>query len=73
MILDIAGTGGGELYVGPYLGEAYNDTENCTSDYVIDLRFSETQPKDSFKAFVGGLPGVCNECERMYGSRNYPC
>ena len=54
MILDIAGTGGGELYVGPYLGEAYNNTENCSSDYDIDLCLSAPQP-GGFKAYVGGL------------------
>lgn len=68
MILDIAGTGGGELYVGPYLGEAYNDTENCTSDYVIDLRISETQPKDSFKAYIGGLQAAATNVKECMAS-----
>ena len=54
MVIDIAGNGGGELYVGPYLGEAYNNTENCSSDYDINLRISAPQP-GGFKAFVGGL------------------
>jgi len=54
MILDIAGTGGGELYVGAYLGEAYNNTANCSSDYDIDIRF-DTPSEGDFKAFIGGL------------------
>ena len=65
MVLNLAGTGGGELYVGPFLGEAYNDTADCTSDYDINLRITETQPKDSFKAYVGGLQASAtnvNEC-----------
>ena len=68
MFLDIAGTGGGELYVGPYLGEAYNDTENCTSDYIIDLRISETQPKDSFKAYIGGLQAAATNVKECMAS-----
>lgn len=55
MEIEIAGTGGGELYVGPYLGEAYNDTRRCSSDYQIDIRFTCPQPADGFKAFIGGL------------------
>ena len=55
MDIDIAGTGGGELYVGPYLGEAYNDTRRCASDYDITLRFSKHQPESGFKAFIGGF------------------
>ena len=55
MDIEIAGTGGGELYVGPYLGEAYNDTRRCSSDYDITIRFSKPQPAEGFKAFIGGL------------------
>ena len=55
MDIEIAGTGGGELYVGPYLGEAYNDTRRCSSDYQISIRFSKPQPSEGFKAFIGGL------------------
>ena len=53
--VEIAGSGGGELYVGAYAGEAYNDTRNCTSDIDIDIRFTAQQPADGFKAFIGGL------------------
>jgi hypothetical protein len=55
MDIEIAGTGGGELYVGPYLGEAYNDTRRCSSDYDITIRFSKPQPAEGFKAYIGGL------------------
>ena len=55
MDIEIAGTGGGELYVGAYLGEAYNDTKSCTSDFDIAIRFSKPQPETGFKAFIGGL------------------
>ena len=55
MDIDLAGTGGGELYVGAYLGEAYNDTRNCTADFDISIRFSQPQPETGFKAFIGGL------------------
>lgn len=54
MDLEIAGTGGGELYVGSYLGEAYNDTRNCTSDFDINVRFT-APAQGEFKAFIGGL------------------
>lgn len=54
MDLEMAGTGGGELYVGPYLGEAYNDTRSCTSDFDINIRFT-TPAQGAFKAFIGGL------------------
>ena len=55
MDINIAGSGGGELYVGAYLGEAYNDTRNCTSDFDISIHFSTPQPADGFKAFIGGF------------------
>ena len=55
MDLDIAGGGGGELYIGAYLGEAYNDTRRCDADFDIAIRFSSPQPADGFKAFIGGL------------------
>ena len=55
MDIEIAGEGGGELYVGPYLGEAYNDTKNCTSNFDIRINISQPQPNDNFKAFIGGL------------------
>lgn len=55
MDIEIAGSGGGELYVGAYLGEAYNDTRGCTADFDISIRFSQPQPETGFKAFIGGL------------------
>ena len=55
MEIEIAGTGGGELYVGSYLGEAYNETRNCTSDFAISIHFAAPQPADGFKAYIGGL------------------
>lgn len=55
MDIVIGGTGGGELYVAPYLGEAYNDTRRCSSDYEMDIHFEVPQPGDNFKAFIGGL------------------
>ena len=54
MMLDIAGAGGGELYVGAYLGEAYDNTEDCTSDYDIDIHFSNPAAGE-YKAYIGGL------------------
>lgn len=54
MQLEIAGKGGGELYVGSFLGEAYNDTRNCKSHYDIDIRFV-TPLEGEYKAFIGGL------------------
>lgn len=54
MDIEIAGNGGGELYVGAYAGEAYNDTRNCTSDFDICIRFAQPQVNE-FKAFIGGL------------------
>ena len=55
MDVEMAGSGGGELYMGPFLGEAYNDTRSCSSDYDIRVRFSVPQPENGFKAFIGGL------------------
>ena len=52
--IEIAGNGGGELYVGAYAGEAYNDTRNCSSDFDIRVRFSKPQANE-YKAFIGGL------------------
>ena len=54
MELEIAGDGGGELYVGAYLGEAYNKTLNCNSDYDIDIHFTKPA-KGEYKAYIGGL------------------
>ena len=54
MDLDLCGAGGGELYVGPFLGEAYNDTVGCESDFDIRIRFS-TPAANGLKAFIGGL------------------
>ena len=54
MQLELAGKGGGELYVGSFLGEAYNDTRNCTSHFDIDIRFV-TPAEGGYKAFIGGL------------------
>ena len=54
MDIEIAGEGGGELYVGAFLGEAYNDTIGCISDMDINIKFSK-QTKNDFKAYIGGL------------------
>ena len=62
MDLEIAGNGGGELYVGAYAGEAYNDTRNCTSDFNINIRFTQAQ-KNEYKAFVGGLQASATNVE----------
>ena len=54
MQLEIAGKGGGELYVGSILGEAYNDTRNCKSHYDINVHF--VMPVEGeYKAYIGGL------------------
>ena len=68
MDIEIAGTGGGELYVGPYLGEAYNDTRRCSSDYDINIRFSKPQPAEGFKAFIGGLQASSTPAKRAAAS-----
>ena len=54
MDIEIAGKGGGELYVGAFLGEAYNDTVGCESDYEINIKFTDRTPKE-LKAYIGGL------------------
>lgn len=54
MQLEMAGKGGGELYVGSFLGEAYNDTRNCSSHFDIDIQFM-TPAEGEYKAFIGGL------------------
>ena len=54
MQLEMAGKGGGELYVGSFLGEAYNDTRNCSSHFDIDIQFV-TPAEGEYKAFIGGL------------------
>ena len=54
MQLEIAGKGGGELYVGSFLGEAYNDTRSCKSHYDINIHFV-TPVEGEYKAFIGGL------------------
>ncbi|MCR4765823.1 MAG: InlB B-repeat-containing protein [Bacteroidaceae bacterium] len=55
MEIVVAGSGGGELYVGSYLGEAHNSTINCTSDFDIQVHFKTEQPENGFNAFIGGL------------------
>ena len=60
---DMAGNGGGELYVGAFAGEAYNQTRNCTSDFDIAIHFSTPQPQDGFKAFIGGLQASATDIE----------
>ena len=62
MDIEIAGNGGGELYVGAYAGEAYNDTRNCTSTFDISIRFSQPQVNE-FKAFIGGLQASATNVE----------
>ena len=54
MDLQIAGEGGGELYVGAFLGEAYNDPVGCVSDYEINITFTNPKAKD-LKAYIGAL------------------
>ena len=55
MDIELSGKGG-ELHVSPYLGEAYNDTKNCSSDYDINIRIAVPQPEgNGFKAYIGGL------------------
>lgn len=63
MEIELAGSGGGELYAGAYAGEAYNDTRRCTSDFDIDIRFAVPQPADGFKAFIGGLQASATNVE----------
>ena len=63
MDIEMAGAGGGELYVGAYLGEAYNDTRNCEADFDIAIRFSQTQPVQDFKAYIGGLQASATNVE----------
>jgi uncharacterized repeat protein (TIGR02543 family) len=60
--IEMAGNGGGELYVGAYAGEAYNDTRNCTSHFDINIRFSQAQVNE-FKAFIGGLQASATNVE----------
>lgn len=62
MDIEIAGNGGGELYVGAYAGEAYNYTRNCTSDFDIDIRFLQRQVNE-YKAFIGGLQASATNVE----------
>lgn len=62
MDIEMAGSGGGELYVGAYAGEAYNDTRNCSSDFAIRIRFTQPQ-KNEFKAFIGGLQASATNVE----------
>ena len=62
MDIEIAGNGGGELYVGAYAGEAYNDTRNCTSDFDISIRFTQPQTGE-YKAYIGGLQASATNVE----------
>ena len=62
MDIDIAGSGGGELYVGAYAGEAYNDTRNCNSDFDINIRYTQPQTGE-YKAFIGGLQASATNVE----------
>ena len=62
MDIEIAGNGGGELYVGAYTGEAYNDTRDCSSDFEISIRFAQPQVNE-FKAFIGGLQASATNVE----------
>lgn len=62
MDLEIAGTGGGELYVGSFLGEAYNNTRRCSSDFDINIRFT-APAQGEFKAFIGGLQASATQLE----------
>lgn len=52
--IEVAGNGGGEFYVGPYAGEAYCDTRNCTANFDINVHFAQAQVNE-YKAYVGGL------------------
>lgn len=54
MDIELAGNGG-EFHASPYLGEAYNNTIDCASDYDISIRITAPQPEGGFKAFIGGL------------------
>lgn len=67
MDIEMAGNGGGELYVGGYAGEAYNDTRNCTSDFDINIRLTQA-PKAEFKAFIGGLQASATNVENCTAS-----
>jgi hypothetical protein len=62
MDIEIAGNGGGELYVGAYAGEAYNDTLNCTSDFDINICFTQPQSGE-YKAYIGGLQASATNVE----------
>ena len=62
MDIEIAGNGGGELYVGAYAGEAYNDTRNCCSDFNIIIRFIQPQSGE-YKAYIGGLQASATNVE----------
>lgn len=52
--IEVAGNGGGEFYVGPYAGEAYCDTRNCTANFDINVHFAQAQVNE-YKAYIGGL------------------
>lgn len=52
--VEVAGNGGGEFYVGPYAGEAYCDTRNCTANFDINVHFAQAQVNE-YKAYIGGL------------------
>ena len=59
----IAGTGGGELYVGAYAGEAYCDTRGCSSDFNIRVHFAQPQVNE-YKAYIGGLQASATNVDR---------
>ena len=67
MDIEIAGSGGGELYVGAYAGEAYNDTRNCTSEFDINIRFIQPQAGE-YKAYIGGLQASATNVENCTAS-----
>jgi len=62
MDIEIGGNGG-EFYAGAYLGEAYNNTIDCSSDYEINVRIINPQPKGGFKAYIGGLQASATNIE----------
>lgn len=69
MNIEIAGNGGGELYVGGYAGEAYNDTRCSTSNFDIDIRIAQPQ-QNEFKAFIGGLQASATNVENCTAGGN---
>ena len=68
MEIVVAGNGGGELYVGSYLGEAHNTTINCTSDFDIKVHFKTEQPADGFYAYIGGLQAASTNIQDCFAT-----